>query len=300
MEGTGDPNLMIMDRPILRQPILIAAFAGWPDAGEVATGALRYLAAKLRAKKLARIEADEFYDFSILRPLVIIEQGSINSVRYPSNDFLYWVNDKGDNDLLLFLGTEPQLRWRKYLSLLLEVVAQYGVARVISFGSLFDAVPHTRMIKVSASTTDESLRDLLRVSGVAMSDYHGPTSIHSVFSVACQAQNIETANLWAHCPLYVRAPANPNGCYALLSRLSALIGLDLNLQDLKSAGEYLDATLSKLLQQNKDMSLYVRKLEEAFEGTSETGEGPQGSTEQIIREVEEFLRKEQKGEKGED
>ena len=44
------------NRPSLRNPILLLAFAGWSDAGAAATTAVRYLADQLTGKKFAAIE----------------------------------------------------------------------------------------------------------------------------------------------------------------------------------------------------------------------------------------------------
>ncbi|MBI4320330.1 MAG: PAC2 family protein [Chloroflexi bacterium] len=295
MQVDDNSELTILARPSLRRPILVAAFAGWPDAGEVATGALRYLAVKSRASKMARIDAENFYDFSTLRPLASVEQGTVKFVRFPSNDFLYHTNEKSDRDLIIFLGTEPHLHWRGYLDLLLQVIHEHEVTLSITFGSFFDAVPHTRDVKVSGATTGEALSARLPAVGVHLVDYHGPSSIHTSFAVKCKEMNVESVSLWAHCPLYVRAPANPKGCHALLSRLAALVPLDISLEDLKSAGEYLDQTLSKLLLQNKELGFYVRKLEEQYEGTTERSDDPAVATERLIKEVEDFLRREQHG-----
>ena len=42
-------------------PTMIVAFAGWPDAAEAATRAVRYLVRKLPAKKFASIDPEEFF-----------------------------------------------------------------------------------------------------------------------------------------------------------------------------------------------------------------------------------------------
>ena len=110
-----DSPLVLFEQPELRHPAIVAAFGGWPDAGEVATGAVRYLIAKLNAHRLGRIAADAFYDYSTARPVVAIERGTIHTVRNPSNDLLYWRNPNEERDLIILLANEPQLRWQLYL-----------------------------------------------------------------------------------------------------------------------------------------------------------------------------------------
>ncbi|MHB1417815.1 MAG: hypothetical protein ACYC1C_21405, partial [Chloroflexota bacterium] len=80
----------------------------------------------------------------------------------------------------------------------------------------------------------------------------------------------------------------------------ALLGITLNLEDLRAAGEYFDETLSRLLSQNEGLRLYVRKLEEQYAGESTTPEEELPDTERIVRDVEDFLRGEQKRWGGQD
>ncbi|MCL5962216.1 MAG: hypothetical protein M1358_23375, partial [Chloroflexi bacterium] len=90
-------------------------------------------------------------------------------------------------------------------------------------------------------------------------------------------------------------------CHAMLTKLCALTGLDIDLEGIKSAGEYLDSSLNRLLAQNEQLRLYVSKLEEQFEGTTEASPMIEEGTDEIIRDVEEFLRREQrKRERGEE
>ncbi len=50
-------------RPRLRTPVIIAAFAGWNDAGEAASNAGRHLADVWATRPFASMDAEEFYDF---------------------------------------------------------------------------------------------------------------------------------------------------------------------------------------------------------------------------------------------
>ena len=83
-------HLVIDAVPELRTPTLIAAFAGWPDAGEVASGSMRYLLRKLRAKKFAWIEPEIFYTFTEVRPQTTLVAPYQRELRWPSNEFHYW------------------------------------------------------------------------------------------------------------------------------------------------------------------------------------------------------------------
>src|SRR5262245_21732829 len=53
----------------LKDPILVGAFMGWPDAALGASGAVRFLIESLNATPLATWDGDEYYDFVELRPV---------------------------------------------------------------------------------------------------------------------------------------------------------------------------------------------------------------------------------------
>ena len=289
--------ITLLERPELRQPALLAAFAGWPDAGEVATGALRVLAAKLGARKLGTFDLEGFADYTSTRPLAVIEKGALQRLRNPRGDIFYWRNPTGERDLLLLLSAEPQLHWRRYTRAVARLMDAFGARLLVSVGGMYDALPHTLPPRLSGLATTPEWRQRLEVLHVALTDYQGPSSIHTSLAQACQDLGYESVSLWGHAPAYVRTVANPKVCHALLSRLCALLGLTLNLDDLRAAGEYLDATLDRLLGQNENLRLYVRRLEEQSSGGEAPGQGEE-NTERIIREVEDFLRGEQRPPEG--
>ncbi len=54
----------------LRAPAMVCAFQGWNDAGDAASSAVSFLASSLQARRFARIDSEEFYDFQTNRPSV--------------------------------------------------------------------------------------------------------------------------------------------------------------------------------------------------------------------------------------
>ena len=54
-----DP-LRNIETPELHEPTLIAAFAGWSDAGGAATAAAQYLIERWRTRRFAEFEAEDF------------------------------------------------------------------------------------------------------------------------------------------------------------------------------------------------------------------------------------------------
>ena len=91
--------LKIQELPSLRSPILIAAFAGWPDAAEVASGSARYLARKLRARRFAEIDPEEFYVFTETRPDHPHPGAGSARARMAKQRVFSWRNPSGERDM---------------------------------------------------------------------------------------------------------------------------------------------------------------------------------------------------------
>lgn len=58
------------DIPLLRDPIMIAAFEGWNDAGETASSTLAHLISMWDAQPLCAMDPELYYDFQVNRPQV--------------------------------------------------------------------------------------------------------------------------------------------------------------------------------------------------------------------------------------
>ena len=142
-------GLVTYETPEAKPATMVVAFAGWPDAAEAATRAVRYLVAKLDARRFAEIDPEEFFDFTVVRPQTRVNQAGERVVVWPPNEFYHYARDGRARALVLYVGTEPNLRWRAFSSLLMDVAHQTGVELVVTLGALLDAVPHTREPRVT-------------------------------------------------------------------------------------------------------------------------------------------------------
>lgn len=276
--------------PRLRKPDLIMAFAGWNDAAESATGAVRYLARKWAAITFAEIDPEDFYDFTETRPQVRLVAGLQREIRWPANEFSYHTSATG-RDFVLMTGVEPQLRWRAYSGIFLDVARRLDVRRVVLLGGLIADVPHTRPVRVSGSANDASMMQRLESLRVSGSRYEGPTGIVGVLSDAFRRADLPCASLWATVPHYI-STANPRATQALLTRLATLLDLDESLTDLEQEASDFDDQVARAVERDPDVAAYVRQLEESDapeeEAPAERQELPAG--EAVVRELEEFLR----------
>src|SRR5205085_5871272 len=95
-----------------------------------------------------------------VRPQTTIVAPYQREIKWPSNEFHYW-RGADDQHLVLFLGREPNLRWKTYVSTFLALVERCGVTRLITLGGTFDSVPHTGEPRVSGAAMDPRLKGTL-------------------------------------------------------------------------------------------------------------------------------------------
>src|SRR6266705_1461468 len=227
-------ELIVSSRPELRRPVLVAAFRGWNDGGEGATLGGGYLARQWEAESFAEIESENFYDFPAVRPQGSLEEGLTRKLEWPENTFLPAPIPGLERDAVILLGVEPNLRWKTYSRLILELAQDLGVELVVTLGSLLADVPHTRPAPVSAAARDPSLVEEL---GVEPSRYEGPTGIVGVLLDACRQEGIPSVSLWAAVPHYVSLAPSPRAALALCRRFGELLAVDIDLDELEQAAE---------------------------------------------------------------
>src|ERR671937_603487 len=92
---------------------LVMAFGGWIDAGRAATGALRHLVRDLPAERVARLDPEEFFVFTLERPEVKLRDEGDREIHWPRCEFFAWSPEQRDG-LLLFCAPEPHQRWRAF------------------------------------------------------------------------------------------------------------------------------------------------------------------------------------------
>ncbi|MGH9004065.1 MAG: PAC2 family protein, partial [Acidimicrobiia bacterium] len=215
-------RLSWQDRPTLRRPVMVAAFEGWNDAADAASGALTWLRSRWRAQRMATIEPEEFFDFQVSRPQVSLVDGVTRQITWPANDVFSAHIEEVGRDMVLLSGVEPNLRWKTFCDTVLDVARETGCEMVVTLGALLADVPHTRPIRLTGTAADPELIERL---GLSHSRYEGPTGIVGVLHDACRGAGFPSVSLWAPVPHYVASPPNPKATRALIERLAELIAV---------------------------------------------------------------------------
>ncbi len=252
---------------------MVCGISGWVDGGESATGSIQYLVRKLGATIFAEIPISDFHMFQVpgevsLRPHIKIEDGILKEHRLPQNQFFYWVNPTANNDLILFLGSEPNLNWEEYANAILDVAEEFAVTRIYLLGGVLDRSPHIREPNVSCTCSRHELKEEMQEYGVLFGNYEGPGSFGTTLLYICQKKRMDMVSISARATYYpefnIVIPRNPKSIRALIRRLNTLLRLSLDISDLDKQAEDFEGKLEFMTRHNPEFGAYVEKLEKEY------------------------------------
>jgi proteasome assembly chaperone (PAC2) family protein len=273
--------------PELREPIMVAAFGGWNDAANAASFAVETLLRLLGTEVVAEVDPEEFYDFTETRPLIkLTEKESQRSLTWPQNRFFAHHLPGAERDLVLFLGVEPQLKWRGYCTIFTELGAALNASCLVTLGALLAEVPHTIEPRVTGFATGAGgIVDIASLD-LEPSSYEGPTGIIGTVHDAWLRTGKPAVSLWGNVPHYVSATPNPSISLALLRRLATVIGVEFPLEALQARSLAFRAQIDEALDENPEAREYVEQLEAGYGTDSPPHAGPE-----LIDALEEYLRR---------
>jgi proteasome assembly chaperone (PAC2) family protein len=283
-------ELIVHRRPELQSPVLVAAFRGWNDGGQAASLAAGYLAKLWNAQQFAEIDPEGFFDFQVTRPHVSLVDGVTRKVDWPETAFGHASLPGVERDAVLLTGSEPNVRWKTFTGLVVELVRDLEIELVVTLGSLLADVPHTRPAPVTGSASDPELVERL---GLETSRYEGPTGIVGVLHDACRAAGIASASLWAAVPHYVSLAPSPRAAQALCDRLATLLAVDIDTEELRQAGETYSEQVSAAVATDEETQAYVEELEQRTDEMPDEIQIPSG--EALAAELTRFLRDRERG-----
>lgn len=249
--------LRVDSQPVLRAPILVAAFHGWNDGGNAATLAANYLRTTLDAVEFATIDPEQFVDFQVTRPRVSLD-GRTRHITWPETRFAHAPLPGRDRDIVICIGTEPNLRWRTFATEITSLSRALEIELAITLGGLLADTPHTRPVPVSGTAQEE---DLALELGFEPSTYEGPTGIVGVLHDELGKAGLRSASLWAAVPHYIAANANPSAALALIRHLEPVLGVEFDAAELEGAAQAFSAQLTSAIEDDEETARYVRELE---------------------------------------
>lgn len=248
---------------------LVLGFSGWMDGGEVSTGAIKCLAEKLKAEKLAYIDPEGFYIYNfpgsmevsaIFRPHTKIKNGLISAYEAPTNEFFY----SEQNNLILFCGKEPNLNWQDFAECIFSVCEEFTARQVFFIGSVAGLVPHTRQARMFCSVSDVSLKKTFEKYGAKFAQYEGPSSIVTYLLKRAGEKGLGMASLVAEIPAYVQG-YNPRCIETVIRWISSVLALQVPLEDIRAVGDEFERRLTEVVEKQPELAGNIRKLEEDYD-----------------------------------
>lgn len=269
--------------PTLVDPVMVAAFEGWNDAGDSASGAVAHLREVWDAQALADLDSEEYYDYQVNRPQISLE-GGVRRLTWPATRVYVARVPLFPRDIVLVQGIEPNMKWQQFVGEILGLAAELDVSMVVTLGALLSDIPHSRPVPVTGTTTDAALEADL---GLEPSTYEGPTGIVGVIQDACGRFGMQAVSLWAAVPHYVAQPPCPKATLALVRRIEDILDVPVPLGDLVDEARAWEIGVDELAAEDEEVADYVKQLEEA----RDAADLPEASGEAIAREFERYLRR---------
>jgi proteasome assembly chaperone (PAC2) family protein len=274
----------------LTNPVVVAAFTGWNDAGDAASSAVRTLIETSGATALAEIDPEWFTDFATVRPHVRLDAERNRTIIWPTVGV--WGASLPGTDVVLILGPEPALRWRSFCEQLVGIASRFRAPMAFTLGALLADVPHTRRTQIIGTATDSHLIDRFELE---RSRYEGPTGIVGVLHDAFSRHGLPTASLWAAVPGYASQLPSPRATSALLDRLCTMMGTPAPVAEVAAQIAEYDAKVAAMIADDEDLITYVSRLEDLVDEIEDDGEleselDLDDDPERLADEVEQFLR----------
>ncbi len=275
----------------LEAAVFVLAMDGWVDAGSGTATARAALMDQIDTQRIGTFDADALVDYRARRPTMMLSDGVIQALRWPTIEMRYGV-DRGGNDVVLVIGPEPDVMWQAFCAEVIALAQGYGARMVVGLGSFPAPVPHTRPIKLASTAATRALADQVGFVGGTM---EVPVGIHAAIEAGCQRVGLPAVGVWARVPHYLSASPYPAAAAALIDGLNAVAGLSIHSGDLHAEAAAAQVRIDALVAESAEHRSLVSQLE-AQADSEDAAAAPTlllpdtNELEKSIEDIEEFLR----------
>ncbi len=271
-------------------PVLVVALDGWVDAGLAGGTAMASLFEAIETWPYAVFDSEELLDQRARRPKLKIADGINEGLEWPQV-ILSLGADRLGSGIALLAGPEPDLRWQAFSQAVAELATALGARLMVGFGGFPAAAPHTRPVKLAATSSDSQMANKI---GFIPGTIEVPAGIQAVIERACSKAGIPFIGLWARVPHYVAAMQFPAASVVLLDGLASLSGLVIDSHVLTEAADSARRKVDELIAQSSEHQEMVRQLEQQIDELEGTPQVPEDrvvpSGDEIAAELERYLR----------
>ena len=285
--------------PALRDPAFIAA---WPGMGGVAIIAAKHLKDKLGAEEFGRIEPYDFFDLGVIS----VRDHVVEEPEFPESKFYFWESG-GGKDLIIFIGeAQPLVKGYRFANLVLDVAKRLRSKRVYTFAAAPGHIHHTRRPKVLGVTTHPGLIEELKRNDVIPMGAGSISGLNGLLLGVAKERNMEGICLLGEIPVYITQVPNPRSAKAVLEVLTRLLAIEVDLSELDNWARNAEAEVEKNIEmlreshgeEAKRLLDYFDRLKQASAEEAAIQEPLEFSTEELLGEVERFLKRTREEEEG--
>lgn len=264
-----EDHLRILNETKVPGSTMLLALGGWMDGGFVSTGTVRQFMRERKLTEIARIEHSDFYldTFpgsmelaSLLRPHVRYNNGLIETIEMHENQIFA----DEENNLVFFVGKEPNLNWQKFADCLFEVSRRLGVKQIVFVGSFGGSVPHTREPRMFGAVSHRHMLPMLKQFGLRPTEYEGPASFAAYLLSRAPSQDLEMLSISVEIPSYLEG-TNPISIEAVARRMSTALNVPVNYDELRRASSEWEAQVTDAIDKDKKLARNIRKLEDQYD-----------------------------------
>ncbi|UUW87814.1 proteasome assembly chaperone family protein [Pimelobacter simplex] len=279
---------------------MIVALEGFLDAGNAGALACRHLVRTGAASPegggvvVATFDVDELHDYRARRPPLTFARDHYEGYEAPRL-VVRMLRDAGGSPYLLLHGPEPDIRWEAFCRAVRAVIERFGVALVVSMGSVPMAVPHTRPIAITHHANNP---DLITGTSPWRGELRVPSSVQALLEVRLGEWGHDAQGFVAHVPHYLAQLDYPRASLSLLEQVELAARLTIDLTEVRELADDREDEITRYLSANDEVADVVTALEQQYdtfaraeeEGSSLLAEDePLPTGEEIGRQFEQFL-----------
>lgn len=244
-------------KPRLKNPILIAA---WPGMGDVALKAALYLRDKLNAVEFANFFSREHFSPSS----VWVEEGVIGVPTLPVGKFYFYKNPRGERDIIIFVSDAQPLieKGYDYASHIIDFAKTQKVELVYTFAAMPLPIEFGQASKVHGVATKKEILDDYAKAGVKAMPTGQISGLNGLILGVAKEFQIDGICLLGEIPLYTIQIENPYASIAILSVLSGILNIPVDLSDLYKHAQKMNQEVEQLVDYLKNPAEEERPIDQ--------------------------------------
>lgn len=242
-------------------PVLVHGLEGFADAGHSVRLATTHLRETLETELVASFAVDELIDYRSRRPLMTFKADHFSDYAAPELN-LYALIDNAGTPFLLLAGSEPDLKWERFITAVRLLAEQFNVRRTIGLNSIPMATPHTRPLSVTAHSTN---KDLIAGHHRWSGELQIPAGASSLLELRMAQHGHESVGFSVHVPHYLAQTDYPAAAETLLTQVAEIGNLDIPLHALDEAAARVREQIDEHIEGNEEVQAVVQALERQYD-----------------------------------